>query len=305
MLGWPVRMYRCAWSSEAGEIPALSRNGGSQASGEDEWDEPGRLDPRVRISPRLKGTRRLQVAAQRLIGIGVGPGDPELITIKAIQALQGSAPILVPATEASAQGPGRAETIVAAACPEVAERIVRVPFSMADSSGVTKRRAASWQTSADAAVAAFANGAEQVGFATIGDPSVYSTFSYLADAVREQLPQVLVEVVPGITAMQALAAASGVPLVEGDEILALVPLKSGVEPLLKVAEVVDTCVVYKAGRHLAELRTQLAQTGGRAIAGINVGLPEERLVPLDQLDEAPYFTSVLWPPQRGGRGERL
>ena len=111
MLGWPVRMYRCAWSSEAGEIPALSRNGGSQASGEDEWDEPGRLDPRVRISPRLKGTRRLQVAAQRLIGIGVGPGDPELITIKAIQALQGSAPILVPATEASAQGPGRAETI--------------------------------------------------------------------------------------------------------------------------------------------------------------------------------------------------
>ena len=102
--------------SEAGEIPALSRNGGSQASGEDEWDEPGRLDPRVRISPRLKGTRRLQVAAQRLIGIGVGPGDPELITIKAIQALQGSAPILVPATEASAQGPGRAETIDTA-CP--------------------------------------------------------------------------------------------------------------------------------------------------------------------------------------------
>lgn len=241
----------------------------------------------------------------RLVGIGVGPGDPELITVKAVKALQRCSAILVPATETSGPDAGRAETTVTAACPEVAGRIVRVPFSMADRSGVTARRAASWRASVEAAVRCFAEGATQVGFATIGDPSVYSTFSYLAAGVRDRLPTVEVTVVPGITAMQALAAASRVPLVEGDEVLALVPLKKGIDRLVEVAGVVDTCVVYKAGRHLGELRTHLAEVGDEAIAGIDVGLPGQRLAPVSELTKAPYFTSVLWPARRSGTGERL
>lgn len=241
----------------------------------------------------------------RLLGIGVGPGDPELITLKAVRALQACDVVLVPATQAAGPDAGRAEAIVLAACPELAGRIVRVPFSMADRSGVTARRAASWQASAEATVQAFAAGAQLVGFATIGDPSIYSTFSYLAAGVLERVPDLAVEVVPGITAMQALAAASRTPLVEGDEILALVPLKTGIEPLLRVAEVADTCVVYKAGRHLSALRDHLAEIGEDAIAGINIGLTSERIVPVRDLAEAPYFTSVLWPAKRGGTGERL
>ena len=240
-----------------------------------------------------------------LFGIGVGPGDPELITVKAVHALRHCERILVPATEASGSGAGRAETIVLAACPDVAERIVRIPFSMADRTGVTKRRADSWQASADQAVASFDAGATTIGFATIGDPSVYSTFSYLASSVREKVADLRVEVIPGITAMQAPAAASRTPLVEGDEVLALVPLKRGIEPLLKVAEVADTCVVYKAGRYLPELRAHLAEIGDDAVAGIDVGLPAEQISAVSELDSAPYFTSVLWPAKRGGRGERL
>ena len=240
-----------------------------------------------------------------LLGIGVGPGDPELITVKAVRALQGCDVVLVPATEASGTGAGRAEAIVLAACPEIADRITRVPFSMADRTGVTKRRAAAWQLAAAAAVRAFEAGATRVGFATIGDPSVYSTFSYLASSVREKVADLRVEVIPGITAMQALAAASRTPLVEGDEVLALVPLKRGIEPLLKVAEVADTCVVYKAGRYLPELRAHLAEIGDDAVAGIDVGLPAEQISAVSELDSAPYFTSVLWPAKRGGRGERL
>lgn len=240
-----------------------------------------------------------------LLGIGVGPGDPELITRKAVHALHSCQTILVPATEASADAAGRAETIVVAACPEVAERIVRVPFSMADRTGVTRRRAAAWQASADAATHAFAAGARRVGLATIGDPSVYSTFSYLAAGVREQIPDMEIEIVPGITAMQALAAASRTPLVEGDEILALVPLKKDIDRLVEVAKVADTCVVYKAGRHLAALRDHLAQTGDDAVAGINVGMSGEHISSLSDMDHAPYFTSVLWPARRSGRGQRL
>lgn len=240
-----------------------------------------------------------------LIGIGVGPGDPELLTIKAINALRSCDLILVPATEASGSAAGRAETIVLAGCPEVADRIERVPFSMADRSGVTERRRNAWQASAEQAVGGFRAGARRVGFATIGDPSVYSTFSYLVASVRDQLGALDVEVVPGITAMQALAAASATPLVEGDEVLALIPLKGGIDRAVEVAKAVDSCVIYKAGRHLPALRAHLAEAGERAIAGSNVGLPNQHIADVAEFGDAPYFTSVLWPPRRAETGGRL
>lgn len=276
--------------------------------------KPGRLAPRTlqmrfpAEGPQgveLNEVARTEGVRHILFGIGVGPGDAELITLKAINVLRSCDHILVPATEASGSDSGRAETIVLTACPELEDRIVRIPFSMADRAGVTKRRADSWQASADQAVRSFAEGATRIGFATIGDPSVYSTFSYLASSVREQVPDLQVEVIPGITAMQALAAASRTPLVEGDEVLALVPLKRGIDPLLKIAEVVDTCVIYKAGRYLPQLREYLGEIGDDAIAGINVGLPAEQIGAVSELENAPYFTSVLWPAKRSGRGERL
>lgn len=241
---------------------------------------------------------------RRLIGVGVGPGDPELITVKALRALDSADAILVPATEASGSGAGRAESIMVAANPELAGRIVRVPFSMADATGVTARRAEAWRASADAAVRAFEAGASTVCFATIGDPSVYSTFSYLAASVTQRLDGVEVSVVPGITAMQALAAASRTPLVEGDEVLALVPLKSP-ERLDAVLDAVDTCVVYKAGRHFAALKERLDARGGTAVAGIDVGLPGERIAPVDEIEEAPYMCSVISTPARTTIGGRL
>lgn len=241
----------------------------------------------------------------KLVGVGVGPGDPELITLKALNVLRGCDVILVPATEASGSGSGRAEQIVLSACPEVADHIDRIPFSMADRSGLTEKRLASWQVAAEAAVRHYRDGAKNIAFATIGDPSVYSTFSYLVAGVRDQIESLDVEVVPGITAMQALAAKSATPLVEGDEILALVPLKRGINRLVEVHEVTDTCVVYKAGRHMKELQEHLAALGEDAIAGVNVGLENETVTKVSQLAEAPYFTSVLWPPKRGRAGERI
>ena len=245
----------------------------------------------------------------RLVGVGVGPGDPDLVTVRAVQVLMNADVVLVPDTAGNGLrdgGLGRAEAIVRACAPGASERIVRVPFTMGDRTGVTPRRAAAWAASADATVEAFRSGASVVAFATIGDPSVYSTFSYLAASVQDRLPEVAVEVVPGITAMQALAAASRTPLVEGDEILALVPLKDGVGRFREAAAMADTVVVYKAGRHLAALRDELATgRGARAVAGVDVGLPDERLGTLDELDAASYFTTVICPPDRGAIGGRL
>ena len=199
-----------------------------------------------------------------LIGVGVGPGDPELLTLKAVHAFEAADVILVPSTEASADDAGRAERLVLAACPSAEAKLRRIPFSMAQRRGVGTKRRKSWEASAQAAVEAFEDGARTVAFATVGDPSVYSTFSYLADAVLERFGDVEVEVVPGITAMQALAAASRTPLVEGDERLGLVPVKRGVGDLAALGAEADTIVAYKIGRHYAELREYVdtANAGG-------------------------------------------
>ena len=89
-----------------------------------------------------------------------------------------------------------------------------------------------------------------MAFATIGDPNLYSTFAYIAQTVRGLVPEVVVETVPGITAMQDLAARSGTVLAEGSERLALVPYTAGDDALRSALRSFDTVVIYKGGRHL-------------------------------------------------------
>lgn len=245
---------------------------------------------------------------RRLVGVGVGPGDPELLTVKAVNLLDCAEVILVPATETSGHGPGRAERIVEQACPGAGERVQRIPFSMSERHGVGPKRAESWRASVKAAVEAFGRGARTVAFATIGDPTVYSTFSYLRAGVAEELSDVEFELVPGVTAMQALAAASGWPLVEGREILALVPATVGPERLGAVLDVADTVTVYKGGRTLPAVLAQLRERGRGAVIGTDVSLPEQQLATLEEMEAQetlPYFSAVLSAPSRSVTGGRL
>ncbi|MBK8446565.1 MAG: precorrin-2 C(20)-methyltransferase [Micropruina sp.] len=244
-----------------------------------------------------------------LIGVGVGPGDPQLVTLKAVEVLRAADVVLVPVTDTGNVDGGRAEQIVLAVCPEAAGRLQRVPFSMAQRSGVGTKRRESWQASADAATAAFAGGAACVAFATVGDPSVYSTFSYLAAEVRASVPGLVVELVPGITAMQALAAAAKVPLVEGQEALTLVPVTAGLDAVATALDSSDTVVAYKGGRRLAALLALIRERRPDAVGvmGTDVGLPGQRLQRLSEIDAeaAPYFSTILVAPARPLTGGRL
>jgi precorrin-2/cobalt-factor-2 C20-methyltransferase len=228
----------------------------------------------------------------RLIGVGVGPGDPELLTLKAVRVLAGAGRVFVPVLDAD--DTGRAEATLAAHVP--AERVERLVFSLDGG-----ERARYW-AAAGARVAAWLRGTGgTAAFATIGDPHLYSTFGYLTSAVRDLVPGVRVETVPGITAMQALASAAGVPLAEGRERLVLLPLAGAVDGLAGVLATGATAVVYKGYRHLPAIAGAAAAAGREAVFGAHLGLPDERVADLSTLDgDAPYLSTVLIPARRDG-----
>jgi precorrin-2/cobalt-factor-2 C20-methyltransferase len=243
------------------------------------------------------------MSGRRLVGVGVGPGDPELVTVKAVRVLREADLVLVPVLAAAERG--RAETTVRAHLDH--DRVRRVVFALNERHD-TARREAAWDAAADAVVAAYDAGAATVAFATIGDPNVYSTFTYLAQTVRDRMPGLTVETVPGITAMQDLAARSGTTLCEGTETLALFPMTAGVERFRQALATFDTVVGYKSGRHLPEVLAAVRDAGrlDRAVHGTGLGLPDEDIRPAAEVTgPAPYLSTLLVPAHRSIRGGKL
>jgi len=236
----------------------------------------------------------------RLTGVGVGPGDPELVTVKGVRVLCEADLVVVPVMDPVEQG--RAEATVRAHVDH--DRIERLIFALDDRGGATPARRDAWEAAADR-VAEVLQDKASVAFATIGDPNVYSTFTYLADAVRERVPGVEIATVPGITAMQDLAARSGTVLCEGTESLALLPLTAGIEAFEEAITHFDSVVAYKGGRQMAAIREVLARHGrlDEAVFGAALGLPDEQLGPVPAV--APYLSTVIAPARRTSRGGKL
>ncbi|WP_091107272.1 precorrin-2 C(20)-methyltransferase [Micromonospora citrea] len=250
-------------------------------------------------------------ASATLTGVGVGPGDPELLTLRAVRVLAEADVVFVPVMERSAADgdapPGRAEATVAAHVAP--DRLRRLPFALDDRGGVTARRTRAWDDAARTVVDAVDGGARTLAFATIGDPNVYSTFGYLAQTVRALRPAVEVRTVPGITAMQDLAARSGVPLCEGREPLTLLPATAGLALFADALAGPGTVVAYKGWRRHAELVAELRRQGrlDDAVLGRGLGLPGERIGPVTDPadDDLPYLSTLLVPARRGARGGKL
>jgi precorrin-2/cobalt-factor-2 C20-methyltransferase len=236
----------------------------------------------------------------RLTGVGMGPGDPELVTVKAVRVLHEAALVVVPVMSADEQG--RAEATVRAHVTH--DRVQRLVFALDDRGGVTEERAKAWADAADEVASALQDKGS-VAFATIGDPNIYSTFTYLADAVRERLPDVEVATVPGITAMQDLAARSGTVLCEGTESLALLPLTAGIDAFDEALTHFDSVVAYKGGRHMSRIREVLDRHDrlDDAVFGAALGLADEQIGDLPEL--APYLSTVIAPARRTTRGGKL
>ncbi|MFF0016874.1 precorrin-2 C(20)-methyltransferase [Streptomyces sp. NPDC005374] len=244
------------------------------------------------------------MSSSRLIGVGVGPGDPELVTVKGVNALRAADVIVVPVMDSGERG--RAEATVLHYVPE--DKVVRVVFALNERSDRGRREAA-WDAAGERVVQLLA-AHSSVAFATIGDPNVYSTFTYLAQTIGELVPDVVVETVPGITAMQDLAARSGAVLTEGTEPLVLVPVTAGAAVLKEALSGPGTVVAYKFGRQAGEVVEALRETGRieDAVWGSALGLEGESIRPAAELDGAalPYLSTLIAPARRDGtRGGKL
>ncbi len=226
----------------------------------------------------------------RLVGIGVGPGDPELLTVKGLRELREADHVFVPVGDTGEVG--RAEAVARAYLEP--ERIQRLLFALSDDEHA---RAENWEWAAQEVSEPLRNG-QTCAFATIGDPNVYSTFTYLARTVKQHVPEVQVDTVPGITAMQDLASRSGTVLLEGDERLALLPFTAGKSRLQSGLSEYETVVCYKGGGRLPEV-LEAAEESGRledAIYGSRLGMEGEEVLPASGMAgrEGPYLSTVIF-----------
>lgn len=236
--------------------------------------------------------------AGTLIGVGVGPGDAEMITLQAVRTLTEADRVVAPSLAPDAVG--RAESIVRQVAPEI--EVERLVFDMSTAAG---DREASHRSAATA-IGPYLDAGERIAFVTLGDPNIYSTFSALAAAVLAQRPGTVVHTVAGITAFQNLAARTATILLDGTDTLQLVTALDGPQHLEQaLARPDQAVVVYKGGRHLPAILKALADAGrlDGALIGELLGLPGERIAPAADWPDRPatYLATVIVPPARRSR----
>ncbi|MGR3716218.1 MAG: precorrin-2 C(20)-methyltransferase [Thermohalobaculum sp.] len=220
-----------------------------------------------------------------LYGIGVGPGDPELMTLKAHRLISTARVVAYPAPD---DGDSFARRIAAATIPGEAEEIPMIVPMRAD-------RFPAQQVYADAAekIAAHLDQGTDVAVLCEGDPFFYSSFMYLFARLGTRFP---VEIVPGVTSLTACAAALRRPLTSRNDVLTVLPgplPDAEMRPRIEAAEAI---AIMKVGRHLSRILALLEAMGLTGKAGYieRASLDVEHVSTLSQAPEkAPYFSMIL------------
>ena len=221
-----------------------------------------------------------------LYGVSVGPGDPELMTLAAVHAIEAADVVAVPNI-----GHGRQTALQIAAAYLEGKELLDCATPMAKDRSVVE---AAYAAIADAICALLDEG-KTVAYLCLGDIGVYSTFGYVNDIVRGRGYKT--EIIPGVTSFCAAAAALGTTLCEGPEQLLVVPASAASTDLDAALDVPGTKVLMKPGSDIAELRGKLAERSllDSAAMVANCGLPDEQVVPhlADAGDAADYFSVII------------
>lgn len=177
-------------------------------------------------------------AIGQLVGIGVGPGDPELITVKALRLLQAAPVVAFPASRGDQ--PGLAQCIIS---PWLRAEQQQLPLTFSFSRDLAVLTAA-WEAAAEV-VWPYLQQGQDVVFASEGDIGFYNTFTYLAQTLQNHHPEVVVQAVPGVCSPLAAAAALGIPLTIQGEKLAVLPALYSPQDLESVLAWADMVVLMK------------------------------------------------------------
>ena len=225
-----------------------------------------------------------------LYGIGVGPGDPELLTLKAVKIL-----IRIDVVFAASSTRNKHSLAVNIASQHFKKDVpvVLLGFPMTLEK---KELVSAWKKNAQQVIDVLKKGRD-TAFLTLGDPMTYSTFGYLMRTIKEMEPDIAVKIVPGITSFQAGAAAAGHILAEAEESFTVVSGALGAENLKQVIDHTDNVVILKVYRNYRGIMDTLDQLGlkGNAILISRCGLEDEEIVhDLEQRpDTVPHYLSLL------------
>jgi precorrin-2/cobalt-factor-2 C20-methyltransferase len=236
-----------------------------------------------------------------LHGVGLGPGDPELLTVKAVKTIE-AAPVI--AYFAKAGRRGNARTIVDPWLKGGQTELpllypVTVEIHFADPAYVSK--VGGFYDEAAEQVATHLSAGRDVALLCEGDPLFYGSFMHLYVRLRERFR---VAICPGVTGMSGCWTAAGTPITWGDDVLTVLP---GTLPRAVLAERLagtDAAVFMKLGQNFPKVRAVIAEAGllDRAVYVERGTMPNQKVIPLAEKidDEAPYFSIVIVP----GRGRR-
>ena len=222
----------------------------------------------------------------KLYGLGLGPGDPELLTLKAHRILTSCPVVAYPAPDT---GPSFARQIAA---DYITSAQLEVPIIVP--MRVERFPAQDVYDQAAETLSRHLDVGSDVAVLCEGDPFFYGSFMYLFERLAGRYPT---EVVPGVSSMMAAAAGLGRPLAARNDVLSVLPGPLDDDQLQRGIEAAGAVAIIKIGRHFARIRALIERMGLVAQAGYveRVSLAEERLMPLAELteDRAPYFSMIL------------
>ena len=191
-----------------------------------------------------------------LIGIGVGPGDPDLLTVKAVKAIQNADIIMCPASKEDR--PSIAFSVVSSLIDKSKnQEIVKLIFPMTKDRDILEK---TWKRNAKIMAEKVLLG-KNVVYLTVGDPYLYSTWIYMHKDLKENFPDMDISVIPGIVSMFTFASKVGVSIAEGAEKVAIIPSCYDLSSVKEIAKNSESMIFLKDGRYFDQVIDVLKESG--------------------------------------------
>ena len=191
-----------------------------------------------------------------LIGIGVGPGDPELLTVKAVKAIHNADIIMCPASNENR--PSIALSVVSSIIDKSKnQEIIKLIFPMTKDKDVLEK---TWKRNAKIMAETVLTG-KNVVYLTVGDPFLYSTWIYMHKDLKENYPEMDISVIPGIVSIFTFAAKVGVSVAEGSEKVAIIPSCYDLSSVKEIAKHSESMIFLKDGRYFDQVIKVLKESG--------------------------------------------